>query len=258
MTAQKKQTAANEAPAHPWFAPAALTFLRGLKRNNRREWFEARREVFELELKAPMLALIEQINASMESYAPDYIREARRTLLRIYRDTRFSADKTPYKQHIAAWWSPRGAEKTSDAGYYLHLGPTELTIAAGVYMPSKDQLLAIRRSLLDHHEEFASLLREPKLRRRFALHDPMPLTRAPKGFPAEHPAAEWIRWRQWGVVANLPPETALDPKLPRIVDQHFRLAAPLVDFLHRAIISGRPRPVSLVGRPLHRAVARRQ
>jgi uncharacterized protein (TIGR02453 family) len=219
----------------PHFHEEALRFLRGLKRNNRREWFEARRAVYEREVKAPALALIEAINHGMMDYAPEHIRDSRRIMLRIYRDTRFSADKSPYKQQVAAWWGRGGMEKTSGAGYYLHLSGTELVLAAGVYMPAKDQLLAIRRYLLDHHEEFRRLLEDRKMRRSFGLHDPLALTRDPKGFPAGHPAAEWIRWRQWGVTTALPAETALDAKLPEVVGKHFRLAAPLVEFLNRAV-----------------------
>ncbi|HLI03961.1 MAG TPA: DUF2461 domain-containing protein [Terracidiphilus sp.] len=239
MSAARKQTTP-PSTALPYFHEEALRFLRGLKRNNRREWFEARRAIFERELKAPMLALIDSVTSGMMDYAPDHIREARRIMLRIYRDTRFSADKSPYKHHIAAWWGRGGMEKTSGAGYYLHLSGTELILAAGVYMPGKDQLLAIRRYLLDHSDEFGALLEDRKMRRSFALHDPMPLARAPKGFPVDHPAAEWIRWRQWGVTAALPAEAALTSQLPRTVHTHFALAAPLVEFLNRAILSAAP------------------
>ncbi|ACO31401.1 MULTISPECIES: DUF2461 domain-containing protein [Acidobacterium] len=239
MSAVRKQTTP-PSTALPYFHEEALRFLRGLKRNNRREWFEARRAIFERELKAPMLALIESVTQGMIDYAPDHMREARRVMLRFYRDTRFSADKSPYKQHIAAWWGRGGMQKTSGAGYYLHLSGTELIVAAGVYMPGKDQLLAIRRYLLDHYEEFGTLLEDRKMRRSFGLHDPLALTRAPKGFPVDHPAAEWIRWRQWGVTTALPAEAALTSQLPRTVQSHFALAAPLVGFLNRAILSAAP------------------
>jgi uncharacterized protein (TIGR02453 family) len=238
MTALRKQIS-EPATALPHFREEALRFLRGLKRNNRREWFEERRSLFEREVKAPMLALIETVTHGMIDYAPSHIRDARRTLLRIYRDTRFSSDKSPYKQHIAAWWGADGMEKTSGAGYYLHLSGTELILAAGVFMPTKDQLLAIRRHLLAHHDRFRSLLEDRALRRKFEPHDPLALTRVPKGFPADHPAAEYLRWRQWGVHVTLPAATALDPKFPGFVQQHFALAAPLVDFLHRALDSAR-------------------
>ncbi len=219
-----------------WFSEEALRFLRGLKRNNRREWFEARRATWEGEVKAPMLALIERLTQGMAEYAPAHVRPAAKCLFRIYRDTRFSADKSPYKTHVAAWWSRNGMEKTSGAGYYMHVSSTELVIAAGAYMPEKEQTLAIRRRLLEAHEEWRRLIEDRKLLRVFAVHDPMALSRPPKGFPAEHPAMEWIRWRQWGVTAHLPAEMALSPQLASEVEKRFRLAMPLVEFLNAPLI----------------------
>lgn len=215
-----------------------MDFLRKLKRNNRREWFEARRDIYERELKAPMLALIERVTRGMEEYAPDHLRPPQKIMLRIYRDTRFSADKTPYKTHVAAWWTRNGLEKTSGGGYYLHVSATELVLAAGVYMPPKEQLFAIRNYLLEHHAEFRRLIENKKLRAKMEMHDPQALTRPPKGFPADHAATEWIKWRQWGVVATLPATDALKPKLAATMEEYFRLAAPLVDFLNVPLMRG--------------------
>ena len=237
---QAKQVKASRtqkpAPANPHFTPQAIDFLRKLKRNNRREWFEARRDVYERELKQPMLALIEHLMHGMTEYAPNHLRPPQKCMLRIYRDTRFSADKTPYKTNIAAWWTRNGLEKTSGGGYYMHLSPTELIIAAGVYMPPKEQLLAVRQHLLEHHAKFRRLIENKKMRAKMTLHDPETLTRPPKGFDAEHPAIDWIKWRQWGVIATLPAAEALKPKLPAIIEEYFRLAAPLVDFLNEPLL----------------------
>jgi uncharacterized protein (TIGR02453 family) len=222
--------------ATPYFTPEAIDFLRKLKRNNRREWFQSRRDVYDRELKQPMLALISQLMQGMTDYAPDHLRPPQKCLLRIYRDTRFSADKTPYKTQIAAWWTPNGLEKTSGGGYYLHLSTTELIIAAGVYMPPKEQLFAIRQHLLEHHADFRRLIESRKLRAKMTIHDAQALTRPPKGFCSEHPAIEWIKWRQWGVIATLPSAEALKPKLSATVEEHFRLAAPLVDFLNAPLL----------------------
>lgn len=233
----------------PYFTEEALRFLRGLKRNNKREWFEARRDVYERELKQPMLALIERITDGMADYAPAFMRPAAKCLFRIYRDTRFSADKSPYKTHLGAWWARSGLEKTSGGGYYMHISSTEFVIAAGVYMPEKNQLLAIRRHLLEHHAEWKRRIENRALLRLFSVHDPMALARAPKGFPADHPAIEWIRWRQWGVTAHLPAETALGPKLATEIEKRFRQAAALVDFLNAPLArKERPRRVWTGGR----------
>ena len=235
MTARKKSAAIAGTEANPYFNSVALDFLRKLKRNNRREWFEARRDVYERELKAPMLALIERVTRGMEGYAPDHLRPPQKIMLRIYRDIRFSADKSPYKSHVSAWWTRNGLEKTSGGGYYLEVNATELVVAAGVYMPPKEQLFAIRNFLLEHHAEFRRLIEGKKLRAKMEVHDPLSLARPPKGFPAEHAAMEWIKWRQWGVVATLPATEALQQDLPKTVERYFRLAAPVVKFLNEPL-----------------------
>lgn len=237
-SAKKSAPSKTVQPRVPYFNQKALEFLRQLTRNNRREWFEARRHIYENELKAPMLALIEKITAGMMDYAPAHVRPAQKSMLRIYRDTRFSTDKTPYKTHLAAWWSRSGMEKTSGSGYYLHLSPTELVMAAGVYMPPKEQLLAIRQHLLEHHEFFRRLIEAKKLRAKMQLHDPAPLSRPPNGFPPEHPAMEWIKWRQWGVFVTLPADSVLKPTLAKTVEAYFRLSQPLVDFLNEPLLRG--------------------
>ena len=228
------------------FSPDALKFLRGLKRNNDRDWFEARRPIFERELKTPMLALIAQINDAMLAFAPDHIRPPHKALFRIYRDIRFSKNKLPYKTHMAAWWARTGLEKTSGGGFYFHISPTEVTIAAGVYMPERDQLLAIRRYLVEHHAEMRRLLANKKLKAVLGEFDGLRLTRAPKGFSPEDPAVaaslDLILCRQWGVAATLPAEAALEPDFVNQIVTRFQRATPLVDLLNTPLL--KPRHVS--------------
>jgi uncharacterized protein (TIGR02453 family) len=219
----------------PYFRPEALTFLRNLARHNDREWFQPRKEIFEAELRQPMLAIVRKITDAMMDFAPEHVRPAEKSLFRIYRDTRFSNDKRPYKTHVAAWWSHQGIEKTWGAGYYFHLSPSEVIVAAGAYMPEKEQLAAIRHWLLDNHEEFRKLLKKPAVRKTFTEFEGNALTRPPKGFPCDHPALDLIQCRQWGLSATLPPEAALKPDIAAVIIRHFRLAAPIVDALNRPV-----------------------
>lgn len=223
--------------ALPCFRPAAFTFLRNLARHNDREWFQPRKAVFEAELRQPMLAIIRKITDAMADFAPNHVRPAEKSMFRIYRDTRFSSDKRPYKTHVAAWWSHQGLQKTSGAGYYFHVNTKEVIIAAGAYMPEKEQLAAIRHWLLDHHAEFRRLLRSTSIRRSFDEFEGNALTRPPKGFPKDHPALDLIQCRQWGLAATLPAEAALDPNLAATIIRYFRLAAPVVDALNEPIVA---------------------
>ena len=161
LMARPSKTASVPATALPYFRPEALTFLRNLAKHNDRAWFQPRKAQFEAELREPMLAIVRKITDAMADFAPNHVRPAEKSLFRIYRDTRFSSDKRPYKTHVAAWWTHMGLEKTSGAGYYFHVSAKEVIIAAGSYMPEKEQLAAIRHWLLDHHAEFSKLLKRP-------------------------------------------------------------------------------------------------
>lgn len=220
----------------PVFTAESLKFLRGLKRNNDRAWFDARKPIYERELKVPMLALIEQINHAFAAFAPQYIRPPQKAMMRIYRDVRFSPNKQPYKTNIAAWWARAGLEKTSGGGFYFELNPTSITIAAGCYMPEREQLLAIRRYLAadggNHHAELRNLLADKKLNAVLTPFDGLKLTRAPKGFSPDDSAIDLLLHRQWGVSATLPAEEALKPALLKQIVSRFERATPLVDLLN--------------------------
>jgi len=221
-------------PAH--FSPEALKFLRGLARNNDREWFEARRDIFEREIKERMLSVIGEINDALAGFAPEHVRDPRKAMFRIYRDTRFSADKRPYKQHVGAWWVRSGLEKTSGAGFYFHIGAKEVIVAAGAYMATPEQLLAIRRHIEANYQQTRKLLDDRKLRALMQEWEGEPMKRVPKGFPQDSPAAELLKCRRWGLSATLPAALATEPKLVKEVARRFQAAAPLVSFLNQPIL----------------------
>jgi uncharacterized protein (TIGR02453 family) len=231
----KLSTPLSTAPA-AHLRPEGLVFLRNLTRHNDREWFKPRKAVFDAELKEPMLAIIRRVTEAMLGFAPEFERPAEKCLFRIYRDTRFSVDKKPYKDYVAAWWAHKGMEKTSGAGYYFHISAKDVYIGAGAWMPEKEQLVAIRYWLLDHHKEFRRLLQRTAVRKTFSEFDGNPLIRPPKGFPKEHPGMDLIRCRQWGLGATLPVAAALEPNFAQVLIRHFRLAAPMVDALNTPIV----------------------
>jgi uncharacterized protein (TIGR02453 family) len=225
------------------FSNDALKFLRGLKRNNDREWFAARKDVYERELKAPMLALVAEVNDAMIEFAPENVRAPQKAMMRIYRDIRFSKDKRPYKIHQAAWWARQGLEKTSGGGFYFDVSSTEVTIAAGVFMPEREQLLAIRRHLVDHHTELRQLLAGKKLKTAMQQIDGVRLTRPPKGFAVDDPAMDLLLCKQWGVISKLPAEFATRPTLVKEIVMRFKLAAPIVALLNLPLTAKPRKPL---------------
>jgi len=221
------------------FTPEALKFLRALARHNDRAWFNPRKPIYEREVKEPMLALIAEINHALARVAPDHIRPPHKCMMRIYRDTRFDASRgmpaRPYKTNVAAWWSRAGLEKTSGAGFYFHVSPKETVIAAGIYMPTPPQLLAIRRYIELHHSELRALLTNRKLQTAMPNFEGTPLTRPPRGFSATSPALDLLLCRRWAVSITLPAERATRPTLLKDITARFALAAPLVHFLNAPI-----------------------
>jgi uncharacterized protein (TIGR02453 family) len=228
---------ARRAAAFPGFPPEGLAFFRGLKRNNRREWFQPRKHIYDEKLRAPMIELITALNAEMMKFAPAHVREPESAIYRIYRDTRFSSDKTPYKTHIAAIFPRRGLEKHACAGLYFSVSPEEVEIAGGVYMPTSEELRAIRLHLLDHHEEFRRIVKDRTLRRLMGELEGDRLSRVPKGFSAGHPAADLVRHKQWLLDVTFEPDIATTPKLFTEIVKRFRAMAPFLDFLNAPLVA---------------------
>jgi len=229
------------------FPPEALTFFRGLARNNNREWFQPRKAIYEEQVKRPMRELVERLNAALRGFAPELVTDPGKAIYRIYRDTRFSPDKTPYKKYIAASFrggagpgparlgrlkpAPQKTEGHGQAGYYVAVSHKEVAVGGGVYAPEPPALLAIRQHIAERHEELRQILAEKKLRKLLGELQGDQLSRVPKGFYAEDPAADLLRYKQYILYVTLPPELATTPELFSEVLTRFRVMKPFLDFL---------------------------
>ena len=222
----------------PGFSAEALTFFRGLKRNNNREWFQARKHIFEDKVKRPMLELVSVIFSEMMEFAPDYVSEPQKTVYRIYRDTRFSADKKPYKDHIAASFTRRGLQKHAAAGFYFSVSDSEIEVGGGVYMPGAEELLAIRNHIAGHHAEFRAVAAARDVRRLMGEVQGEQLSRVPKGFSAEHPAADVLRFKQFLFFKGMEPAVVTTPRLEPELVKRFRAMTPFVEFLNAPLVAG--------------------
>jgi uncharacterized protein (TIGR02453 family) len=227
-------------PRFPGFPPEGIAFLRALKKHNTREWFQPRKDIFESKVKAPMLELVTAVMRALDEFAPHYVRDPNKAIFRIYRDTRFSKDKTPYKTHIAAVFPRRGAEKDPGSGYYFSVSGEEVAIGGGVYMPPPESLLAIRRYLAEHYEEFRKITAGRKVRRLFGEMTGASLSRAPKGFPANHPAGDLLRRKQFLLFKTLDSSLATSPKLYSEIVKRFEAITPFLAFLDRPLQKATP------------------
>ena len=216
---------------------ATLTFLRALKRNNRREWFQARKERFETDVRAPMLAIIERLAVDMRDIAPEIVVNPKTAMYRIYRDTRFSENKTPYKTHVAAVFPSRGLPKHEGAGLYFHVSPDEVWIGGGMYAPQPPQLQAVREHIAANVRQLRAIVESPGFRRHLGELEGERLQRVPRGFPKEHQAAEFLKYRQFLAGRELPPAVATSPTFYSTILTTFRQVAPLARFLNAPLVS---------------------
>jgi uncharacterized protein (TIGR02453 family) len=216
----------------PGFPTEGMAFLRALVKNNRREWFQPRKPVYEEKVKAPMLDLVVRVTSAMLAFAPAYAGDPEKAIFRIYRDTRFSKDKTPYKTHIAAVFHRRGLNMHGGGGLYFAVSAKEVEVAGGIYMPAPETLRAVRSHLAEHHEEFRALIQDRALRRLLGDMQGEQLARVPKGYPAEHPAADLLRYKQFLFYVMLDSAIATTPKLEQEVVKRFRALTPFLEFLN--------------------------
>lgn len=220
----------------PGFSPAGIQFLRDLKENNDREWFAPRKPIFDEQVRLPMIELVRAVHGEMMRFAPAYVGDATKSLFRIYRDTRFSSDKTPYKTHIAAWMKPGFAGKSEpSAGFYFSVSPKVVEIAGGTYAPDAATLLRLRQHIAGDHENYRATFSAPKVRKMAGGMMTESLTRAPKGFDPAHPAMDLIRLKHHVVYEEIDAAIALTPKLLPEIVKRFEAMTPFVEYLNRAL-----------------------
>jgi uncharacterized protein (TIGR02453 family) len=222
--------------AAPRFTPAAISFLRALKRNNDRDWFKARKDRYEQLLRGPMIALIERLAVDFRAFAPDLVAHSNTSLYRIYRDTRFSENKAPLKTHVAAVFPCRSLPKHQGAGLYLEVAPTWVWIGGGMYAPDTAQLQAVREHIAANLRRFLTIVESPAFRRSVGPLGGERLQRVPRGFPRDHPAAEYLKHRQFLAAREFPARFAASPAFYRGVLNVFRHVAPLIRFLNEPLL----------------------
>ena len=225
------------------FSAEALRFLRRLRRNNRKDWFERNRSVYETAVRDPMRALVEEMDVRLARIAPELMGDPRRSVFRIHRDVRFSRDKSPYKTNAACQFyhmdAGRGAGRDADgaaAGLYFQLADGECFAAGGLWMPARPALSRVREAIDADPEALDELVRAPVFRRRFRELTPEAvLTRMPRGYADSHPAAGWLRYQSFTASRDMPEREVLSPRLPDILARDFAALVPLVRWLNQAI-----------------------
>jgi len=235
------------------FTKKTLSFLRALKRNNDREWFKARKPDYETHVRAPMIDLLGRLAADFRSFAPELVSDPRVSLYRIYRDTRFSEDKTPMKTHVAWSLRPRGFPKGYAAGLYAQFDPRETWIGGGLYHPEPPVRTAEREHIAAHHRRLTRIIQAPAFVEHLGTIEGDQLTRVPRGFDPAHPAADYLKFKDWMVARSLPGTFVTEPAFYPTLLAIFRAATPLIQFLNEPIAAAGTPPISPPRRPARRA-----
>lgn len=219
-----------------YYTHQLYNFLDGLAANNNRPWFNERKELF-TELREQWLADVDRMIGLMAVREPALATQtARRAAYRIYRDTRFSHDKTPYKTHLAVALNPTGRRDVG-AGYYLQLGggsPDE-GLYAGIWCPPSDQLKKLRRAIVDNIEEFEEILAEPQFAAAFPEWVGETLKTVPQGYDRNHPLAHLLRRKDYGRAHAVSRDFFLDPSWPEKSAEMFLTAQPFIRFINYSL-----------------------
>ena len=225
------------------FTPATFQFFRGLARHNAKPWFEAHRGEYEETVREPMRALIEEMDVRLARFAPEITGDPKRSMFRIYRDIRFSKDKSPYKTHAACWFYHRDADRRvgseaegGGAGFYVHVQPGASFVGAGIWMPPRPMLDRLRDAIAEKWKAFDRMVRDAAFKRRFGgLSDEAVLKRMPRGFPETHPAAAWLKYQSFTAGRALGDGRVTSARLPALLETDFARLLPLVRWLNGAL-----------------------
>lgn len=223
------------------FRPAALKYLRSLKRHNERAWFEAHRATWEQEVLGPMREFVEEMDDRLARFAPEICGDARRSIFRIDRDVRFSSDKRPYKTHSACWFFHRDSDARvghdgGGAGFYFHLEPGGGEIGGGLWRPGRDVLAKLRDAIVEDPKGFARVADSTSMRRRYGgISTNYMLSRLPRGFAEPHPAARWLRYRSFTAGRSMTDSEMIRPDLATRVAREYAAILPLVRWLNSAV-----------------------
>jgi uncharacterized protein (TIGR02453 family) len=223
-------------PPFNGFPEETISFFKKLKKNNNREWFAAHKNEFEEDVKFPMQCFIASLAPLFGEFAPEVDIDPKRSLFRIYRDTRFSKDKTPYKTHAAAHFVLRGMPKgLVGSGYYFHIEPGEVFLGAGIYIPDGEQIKKIRAAIDSRSKEFLSIINDKTFKKRFGTLTGTRLQRVPTGYAPDHPMAEYLKLKNFFAGVTLTEDVILKPKFLRDAAKIYSEATPFVRFFNEAL-----------------------
>ena len=228
---------ANRGPVFAGFSPQLFEFLQALETNNNRTWFEANKARYEDEVRGPALDFIADMGPRLEELSPHFLAIPKRTggsLMRVYRDTRFAKDKTPYKTNVGIQFRHELGKDIHAPGFYVHLEPQEVFIGVGLWRPEPSALAKIRERIAERPDEWRKARDQKSFSGQFSLRGER-LTRSPKGHDPEHVHAEDIKRKDFIAICEMEREATLAKDFPQQIMRAFRGAKSFMAFLCRSV-----------------------
>lgn len=216
---------------------ALFAFLRDLRDNNDREWFAANKGRYVADVRDPMLDFIEAFAAPLAEISPHFVADPRAnggSLFRIYRDTRFSRDKTPYKTNVGAHFRHAAGKDAHAPGFYLHLEPDMCFAGCGIWRPDSPTVARIREAIDEGQENWTRITTARNFTRTFELGGDA-LKRPPRGYDADHPLVEDLKRKDFVAMTSFPEEEVLQEDFLEWFAGIARRGAPFVEFLSGAV-----------------------
>ena len=224
-------------PASAYFTQATFTFLTELSRSNEREWFNDNKQRYEEYVRGPALAFIEDIAPELQLIAPRFLAVPKKvggSLMRVYRDTRFSKDKTPYKTNIGIQFRHEVGKNVHSPGYYLHISPQECFLGVGIWRPDSTTLGQIREAIRDKGDKWLAARDDSDFAQHYDLRGES-LKNAPRGFAKDHPLLEDLKRKDFIANEDFPPEQVLSVDFLHDTVTHFEYATRYMQFLCGAL-----------------------
>ena len=228
---------AAELARYACFEPRTIRFLEELKANNNREWFKEHKSRYEGDVLDVALRFIISVQEPLIEFAPRFTAVPTRvggSLMRVYRDTRFSKNKLPYKTNIGIQFRHEQAKDVHSPGYYVHIDPGEVFLGAGMWRPDANPLRGIRERIAAKPLEWQRAMGDRSFSRHFSLGGEQ-LTRPPRGFDRDHECIEDIKRKSFIAVRSLEIEDCLTPQFQKTVETSFKSAEPFMRFLCKSV-----------------------
>tara|TARA_R110002074_G_scaffold373069_2_gene548809 strand:- start:68402 stop:69088 length:687 start_codon:yes stop_codon:yes gene_type:complete len=221
----------------PFFSEDTFKFLEQLAKNNNRPWFNEHKPIYEQTVRSPALDFIEAMQPVIKKLSPNFTAVAKKTggsLMRVYRDARFSKDKTPYKTNIGIQFRHVAGKDVHAPGFYLHISPNDCFLGTGIWHPDSKALNRIREMISDNPNAWKNITSHKNFKRHFELSGDS-LKTYPRGYAKDHPMIHDLKRKDFIAIHPLSREEILSPDLIKTIHQRFNIASDLMDYLCNAL-----------------------